>query len=53
MIEIRQAEDDLPHDVLLGPCGHTRGLLCRRHAQQFMRLPQESTGLGWTSAQAI
>ena len=24
----------------LGPFGHTRGLLCRRHAQQFIRLPQ-------------
>jgi hypothetical protein len=40
MIEIRQAEDDLSHKVLLGPFGHTRGPLCRRHAQQFIRLPQ-------------
>ena len=39
MIEIRQAKDDLPHDVLLGPCGHTRGLLCRRQAHKFTRLP--------------
>jgi hypothetical protein len=38
MIEIRRSEDDLPHNVLFGPCGHTRGLLCRRHAQQSKRL---------------
>jgi hypothetical protein len=47
MVEIRQADDDLPHDVLLGPGGHTRGLLCRKHAQQFIRLPSgvHTTGL--------
>jgi hypothetical protein len=37
MIEIRQAEDDLSGHCLLDPFGHTSGLLCRRHAQNFMR----------------
>ena len=40
MIEVRQAENEFPGNVLLGPFGHTRGLLCRRHAQHCMRLPQ-------------
>jgi hypothetical protein len=30
MIEIRQAEVDLPWNGLLVPFGHTNGLLCRR-----------------------
>jgi hypothetical protein len=40
MVEIRQAEDDLPGKGFLDdPCGHTSGLLCRRHAQHSVRLP--------------
>ena len=39
MIEIRQAENDLLDDVLLGPLGHKRDLLRRKHAQHCMRLP--------------
>jgi hypothetical protein len=42
MIEIRQTEDDL----LLGLFGHTRGLLCRRHAQHCRRLPQKPKRVG-------
>lgn len=38
MIEIRQAQDDLPENRLLDPFGHTSGLLSRRHAQHSMRL---------------
>jgi hypothetical protein len=53
MIEIRQAESDLPGDVLLGLFAHMRGLLCRRHAQHCMGLPQEPKRMGWTGAQAI
>jgi hypothetical protein len=40
MVEIRQAEDDLPGNRFLDdPFGHTSGLLCRRHAQHSMLLP--------------
>ncbi len=53
MVEIRQAEDDLPNDVLLGPIRHTRGLLCRRTCPIFMRLLQQPRRMGWTTAQAI
>jgi len=38
MIGKRQVQDELPLDVLLGPCGHTRGLLCRRPAHQCIRV---------------
>ena len=40
MIEVWQAKNSLPHDMLSGPFGHTGGLLCRRHAQHSMRLPR-------------
>ena len=53
MIEIRQAKNSLPHDMLFGPLGHTGGLLCRKHAQHFMRLPGGSGFNGWMSALAM
>ena len=40
MIEVWQAKDGLPNDMLSGPLGHTGGLLCRRHAQNSMRPPR-------------
>jgi len=40
MVEIRQAEDDLPGNRFLDLCGHTSGLLCRRHDQHSMRPSQ-------------
>jgi len=40
MIEVWQAKDGLPDDMLSGPLGHTGGLLCRRHAQHSMRQPK-------------
>ena len=40
MIEVWQAKDGLPDDMLCGPLGHTGGLLCRRHAQHSMRQPK-------------
>ncbi|MCU1320400.1 MAG: hypothetical protein JWM43_49 [Acidobacteriaceae bacterium] len=46
MIEIRQAQDELPGNRLLDPSGHTSGLLCRKHAQHSMRLrPPGPSGL--------
>ena len=36
MIKIRQVKDDLPGNRVLHFLRHNGGLLCRRHAQQFM-----------------
>lgn len=41
MIEIRQTQDELPGNRLPDSSGHTSGLLCRKHAQQFMRVPSK------------
>jgi len=46
MIEVWQAKDDLPDDMLSGPVGHMGGLLCRRHAQHLCACPgRPSDGL--------
>jgi hypothetical protein len=38
MVEIRQAENDLPGNRFLEFSGHASGLLCRRHVQNSMHL---------------
>ena len=45
MVEIWQTENDLPHERLFCPLGHMRVLLCRKHAQHFMR--RQELKAGW------
>ena len=53
MIEIRQTQDELPGNSLPDSSGHASGLLCRKHAQQFMRLAPKVHTKCWTSAEEM
>jgi hypothetical protein len=43
----RQAEDDLRGDVLLGPLGHTSGLLCRDMPNTYAPATAGQKGVGF------